>query len=361
MKRDPREAINAAMAERDNRFPEVIRGSSFVRTLPEQRPIIDSVPCTNRARLLGLTGMTGHGKTTIATAVQVALVAGLKFAGQDVERGRVAVFCGENPDDYNAHLIATMQQLGLEPADLDDLLVIPGRMDLAAGMDWLERKVEEFGELTAVFVDTSAAYFMGDDDNGNVQMYKHAAMLRALTRLPGNPTVFVLCHPVKNAQKDNLLPRGGGAFLNELDANLTVWREESVVTLHWAGKMRGPQFEPLRFELVACDLDGYQDAKGRPVRSSFVRPIQADAVEQIEAKALDDENRLLLAMLRKPGGTLADWSLACSWANGAGTPNKARAHRTVEKLKGQALTEKNRMGAWCLTAKGRREAEGLLR
>ena len=41
-----------------------------------------------------------------------------------------------------------------------------------------------------------------------------ASMLRELTTLPGRPTVFVLCHPTKTAQREGLLPRGGGAFIS---------------------------------------------------------------------------------------------------------------------------------------------------
>jgi len=33
---------------------------------------------------------------------------------------------------------------------------------------------------------------------------------------------LVNCHPVKNASRDNLLPMGGSAFLNEVDGNLTL-------------------------------------------------------------------------------------------------------------------------------------------
>lgn len=355
------ERVSSKMREaQEDRSFTAVRASQFVRHLPALDAVLDAIPATGRGRLIAITGPTGHGKTTVAVAMQVSLCAGLKFAGADVTRGRVVVLCGENVDDYNAHLIATMQEYGLEPADLDDILVVPSRFDIDAGFDHLQKAITEFGEPIAVFVDTSAAYFNGDDDNGNVQQYRHAAMLRSLTELPGRPAVFVLCHPIKNATKDNLVPRGGGAFLNEVDANLSVWKDDAgLVTVHWAGKMRGPYFEPIRFELVGRDLDGFTDAKGRQVKSAIVRTVQVEWAEQIEAKALDDENRLLLAMLRKPDAALAELALACGWANGAGTPNKARVHRVLEKLKAQALTEKSRQGTWRLSAKGRKEAQGL--
>ena len=54
------------------------------------------------------------------------------------------------------------------------------------------------------------------------------------------------CHPTKNPDMDNLLPRGGGAFLNEMDGNLVAIKNNSVVTVHWHGKFRGPDFAPIR-------------------------------------------------------------------------------------------------------------------
>ena len=77
------------------------------------------------------------------------------------------------------------------------------------------------GPFSLVIVDTSAAYFEGDDENNNVQAGNHARMLRSLIdTVEGGPTILVPAHPTKNATPDNLLPRGGGAFVNEMDTNL---------------------------------------------------------------------------------------------------------------------------------------------
>jgi hypothetical protein len=64
-------------------------------------------------------------------------------------------------------------------------------------------------------------------------MGTYARQLRRFTTMPGGPTVLVNCHPVKNASSDNLLPRGGGAFLAEVDGNLTCTRNDTVVSAHW--------------------------------------------------------------------------------------------------------------------------------
>ena len=42
-------------------------------------------------------------------------------------------------------------------------------------------------KLVAVIVDTSAAFYMADEENDNVSMRRHASMLRELTRLPEHP------------------------------------------------------------------------------------------------------------------------------------------------------------------------------
>jgi hypothetical protein len=103
-------------------------------------------------------------------------------------------------------------------------------------------------------------------------MLAHAKMMRRLIGLPGKPTVIAAMHPTKNATKDNLVPRGGGAFLNELDGNLTAWREETLVTLHH-GKLRGAPFEPMPFEWESVTASKLIDSKGRLMPTVLVRPL----------------------------------------------------------------------------------------
>ena len=80
--------------------------------------------------------------------------------------------------------------------------------------------VTSIGGVDLVMVDTSAAYFLSEDENSNKQMGDHAKTLRRLTTLPGGPCVLVLCHPIKHAiEPAQLLPRGGGSFLAEMDGN----------------------------------------------------------------------------------------------------------------------------------------------
>lgn len=340
----------------DQQALRAIRGGDFVRSYVAPDPILEAIPATGAGRLISITGLTGHAKTTVAALLQVCIATGRPVAGGEVVRGRVLVLCGENPDDFNAHLNATMVDLGLQPFDLDNLLVVPSRFPIEQEFDRIVEGVRQFGELTAVFVDTSAAFFFGEDDNGNVDQYTHASALRRLTTLPGRPVVFVLCHPTKSATKDNLIPRGGGSFLNEVDANLSLWKEDSgIVTLHWCGKMRGPNFDPLGFELRMVELS-IRDVKGRPARSVAARFIAEDRAEQIQQREVSDEDTLLVAMLRKPDASVAELAMRCGWMSPDDKPQKSRTDRKLRGLETRKLAEQDRRGHWRLTLKGKDEA-----
>lgn len=338
--------------------PRVQTAADFLNAFRPIESLVDALPIP-RGGLVAITGPTGHGKTTVSCLLEVSLVAERRFAGRDTLTGAVLVLAGENPDDYAMHLAATLQDLGLPPPA--KLLIVPGVFDISAELDRFTAIVQGAGvELLAVFVDTSAAYNLADDENDNVAMRRHASMLRELTTLPGKPTVFVLCHPVKNAQRDNLIPRGGGSFLAEVDANLTCWKDDAgIVALHWAGKIRGAPFEPVRFELVPIELAGQRDSRGRPIFSVAARHVPDERAEQLQAKEIDDEDRLLVAMQKKPGGSTRELALQCGWTSGTGQPHHMRVVRRLKVLEGHGLVDQDRHGTWRLTPKGKKEADKL--
>lgn len=345
---------------------EIVSAFTLLKNFKPIESIVDGLPI-GRGAIIAITGQTGHAKTTLCTLLEVSLCRGLKFAGREVTKGSVLVLAGENPHDYTMHLAAEAQDLGLYPAELarakpdSELLVIPGTFAIDYELDYLTTKIKSLGaELVAIFVDTSAAFYSADDENDNVAMRRHASVLRELATLPGNPTVFVLCHPTKNAQRDNLLPRGGGSFLAEIDCNLTLWKDEAgIVSLHWCGKIRGPSFDPLRFELVPITLEGHVDCRGRAISSVVARYLPDERADHLHAKETDDQDVMLVAMQRKPGGSVSVLATACGWTSGTGKPLKSRADRVLQTLKGHGLVDQDRKGAWRLTTKGKSEADRL--
>lgn len=341
---------------------DILSARQFLADFKPIESIVDGLPI-GRGAMVSITGATGSGKTTLCALLEACLHSGRPFAGREVTQGSVLVLAGENPDDYAMHLMATVQDQQLDPDEMGlsaahCFMVIPGIFNVSYEGEQIRQRLANLGtELAAVFVDTSAAFYTGENENDNVAMRQHASALRELTTLPGNPAVLVLCHPTKNAQRDNLTPRGGGAFLAEVDANLTVCKDDAgVVTLHWQGKIRGTPFDPIRFELVTVELDGRKDARGRQIVSVAARHVPDERVEQIQAKALDDENRLLVVMWRKPGASVAELAMAAGFTTGMGSPAKSKVSRLLEKLERQDLAKRTRGGPWALTAKGKSEA-----
>src|SRR4029077_9721204 len=145
-----------------------------------------------------------------------------------------------------------------------DVHFIPGVFKISALQATIAVEVEKLGGVALVVIDTTAAYFEGDEENSNTQAGAYARMQRSLIKtLPGGPTILALCHPVKNAADDNMLPRGGGAYLNEVDGNLTAIQDDGVVHLHWQGKFSGPDFAPIAFNLRTVTHERLKDTKGR--------------------------------------------------------------------------------------------------
>jgi hypothetical protein len=74
----------------------------------------------------------------------------------------------------------------------------------------------------------------------------------------------VTCHPTKTPDMTNLLPRGGGAFLAEVDGNLVcvLARSSMVVEVTTHGKFRGPEFTPFTFKLKQGTSAKLVDRKG---------------------------------------------------------------------------------------------------
>jgi hypothetical protein len=212
--------------------------------------LIDGV--LQRRFVYSLTGQTGTGKTAVAQLIAKRVGSRKEtasFGPYPVDKGNVVYFAGENPDDLRMRMIADDAQSGHDGRD-DKISFIPGVFSIPEMRGALETAARNVGGLDLIIVDTSAAYFLGNEELNNTQMGQHARMLRSLTTLPGGPCVLVLCHPIKHViDPSQLLPRGGGAFLAEMDGNLTLWKHDEALIELWHNKIRGPGFEPMTFRL----------------------------------------------------------------------------------------------------------------
>lgn len=308
-----------------------------------------------RGRFYLLTAPTGAGKTAVMLYASTALSTGLIFADREVEQGDVLFLVGENPDDVRARFIATMESHGIDPAQCR-VHFIAGTFSIRQDMALLQERAASLPNLVLVVIDTFAAYFDGDDENSNAQALNFAQLVRQITAWPSRPAVIMPAHPVKNAGRQNLSPKGGSSLLNECDGNLTLWAEEGISTLHWQGKFRGPEFEPLKFELERYTTDRLRDHKGELIPTVLAKPLLETRARQIAVQTIRDEDRLLLNVRDLPGQSFADRAVELGLKMGDGRPYKVRVQRLLEKLEKQKLVRRFR-DIWELTKDGERAVE----
>jgi hypothetical protein len=160
-------------------------------------------------------------------------------------------------------------------------------------------------------------------------------MLRDLINIiPGKPTVIANCHPVKNAPADNLVPAGGGNFLNQVDGNLTAAKTESKTELHWQGKFSGVDFAPLYFQIKTVTHEQLKDSRGGLIPTVISTWLTDQANEEIEREIDADHRRALAIIAGNRTISLTDLALQMRWKPYRdGKPNKSRANRCVRALK----------------------------
>jgi AAA domain len=236
----------------------------------------------------------GHASLAVVTGRQDLL-------GLEVSAGRVAYLSYENPNDVQMRFGVAAHRLGIDPGVVGDkLMVMPYHAspeEVAAGLAEMSAP-ERGGPFSLVIVDTLQAAFDGSDFNQNKEVLDFTKRQRKLTRLPGGPVVVIAAHPIKNADKANLVPYGGGSILNEGDGNLTIWREDDdAIEVHWRGKWRGVNFDPKAFELEITTAPAIVDTKGRPVPTPVLRPLTPAAKAAKDRNRNDQERRFGMARL----------------------------------------------------------------
>lgn len=334
-------------------LPGRIQSSAdFVAAFQAPDYVLDGI--IQRGFLYSNTAKTGAGKTAISLRLLAHVALGEALAGREVLKGRTLMLVGENPDDVRARWIALSEHMQFDATTIsaDFLPYVDSMRNI---LPEAAEQAKAVGGYTLVVVDTSAAYFQGDDENANVQLGDHARALRKLTTLSGHPAVIANCHPPKNAVETDLLPRGGGAFIAEVDGNLTTVKRETV-ELHWQGKFRGPEFDPIAFELMAATSDVIRDGRGRLMPTIIARPL-SDLDQQLRDELANDDARKLLAVMNaNPNASIAKLAERAGWIAANGSPHKSKISRLLKKLKEHRLTDKV-LDTWMLTNAGEKIAK----
>ena len=178
--------------------------------------------------------------------------------------------------------------------------------------------------------------------------------------LQKRPTVITATHPKKDADPDNLLPRGGGAFIAAIDGNLVLKNAGKIVELTWQGKFRGISFDPMYFEIEIIKSEKLKDIDGNIIPTVVAKPLTDEQSDKLLAD-LDDEDMgvmLLLDETRLKPLSLADMADRLMWFQDGGSPNKSKVNWVLTRLEKQRLVEKKNGKAY-LTRKGRNHAKTL--
>jgi hypothetical protein len=314
-------------------------GSSFGDNFQPPEYAIDGLLL--RGYLHGLTGLSNAGKTAIALAMAVSVATGKDFGGHRSQCGKVLFLAGENPEDLRLRIRGVEMYTGMH-GKLNEMQVAFARFDLASNMQHLHNLAQEHGGFGLVVVDSSAAFFQGQDENSNTEMVRHALQMRRLTELAGRPAVVVICHPSKHAHgNEALMPRGGSAFLNELDANLTAWKEGEIVQLSW-NKVRGPGFDPISIKLEVYTFEQLETNLGSKVTSIVATPVDQRTSEDLQKAAEVDEDAILALMEVNQNLSLRQMAQRLNWVGRNNQEQLWRVVKAIKQLEADHLVRKYR-------------------
>src|SRR5215203_5582322 len=165
--------------------PIIKSSAAFISGFVPPDYLIDGL--LQRRFCYSMTAPTGAGKTAILLLISACVALGQSIGEREVERGRVLYFAGENPDDVRMRWLAMAEHIGFD-LNAIDVHFIPGVFQIDDLENRIRQEAETLGGFVLINIDTSAAYFHGEDENNNVQMGAHARRLRKLVTLPGEPT-----------------------------------------------------------------------------------------------------------------------------------------------------------------------------
>jgi hypothetical protein len=140
---------------------------------------------------------------------------------------------------------------------------------------------------------------------------------------------------------ENLVPRGGGAFVNEVDGNLVcVAQGGGLVDLHWHVKFRGPDFAPIPFKITAGQSEKLKDSDGEKIWTVTAAPVTVDTRS-------GGGNELIVAMQGEPGGSMVQLADAAGSAHGGGGAEQVDGPARPEGAQGPRLGKARRAVRGC--------------
>nr|BDD46903.1 hypothetical protein 33 [Paracoccaceae bacterium] len=155
------------------------------------------------------------------------------------------------------------------------------------------------------------------------------------------------------------MARGGGSsYLNEVDGNLSQWRSGEIVTLHWSGKFRGRDFDPIKFKLKTATHPSLLDRYGRQIETVILERLHEMDAHELRKETLKLEDKVLLLVDKYPQQSVADRCFDCGLINDQNDPQKSKMQRILAGLAEDKFIKRVR-DRWELTSAGKKEVERL--
>lgn len=332
-----------------------LTSADFVATYRPPEYLVDGM--IEGGFLYTLTSPTHHGKTAIAIDLAHRVAKGTPLNGREIEKGRVIYLALENDQDILRRHMVTSEVNGYSASETDIVwrgVKLPTEIYEAA-----KKEIEETGPVKLIIIDTFQAAFEGSDSNSNTEVVAFMRKVRELTQFPGNPAVIVLAHPTKNYDPKNLVPYGGGGTLNEVDGNLTLWKEggkEGKVATLGHTKNRGGEFEPINYKLEGVTSEVIKDAKGRSREVVVATPINETEADREINKTAEDSKVALgwLGRHKAKFSTQTEIARALGWLDVvSGKPVRYKVSRALNKLEDAGYVERDALtGGYRITGKG---------
>jgi len=293
-------------------------------------------------RLYTLTAPTGTGKTAVALRIAESISLGAPFGAVKTKQAGVLILAGENPNDVRVRLMAMCE---MNP-DLKDapIRVVKGSFNLLQCKKLIQDHLEKFPDTKLIIIDTLQAFFAGDDFNDNAQMKKFASACRGFADL--GVAVLVCAHPSKNPSKETNVPFGGGSIVNEIDGNLSLWKnDDGTIELFWCKKFRGG-FQPVQIELVRATASAAVNSHGIASETVVANIIDADREEKIVKEAFANQLKVLRFYFKNKDALISKSNIAraLGWLDNQQRPELTKLNRSLERLLKEGLLTQNSTG-----------------
>lgn len=265
--------------------------TSFMQRRPASWLIKGVLP---QAGLAVVYGASGSGKTFYTLDLSAAVARGIEWRGHKTVRGRVVYVVAEGATGFRNRVDAYCQFNGIDPADLDILVLdeAPNFLDKGHIKD-LVLALKAVGDIALVVVDTYARVMAGGNENDAKDTGQAVAHCDLIHRVTG-ALVLLVHHSGKDASKG---ARGSGALRAAADMELEVLqlRDYRVATVT---KMKdGEDSKEYAFKLHEVVIG--QDDDGDDITSCVIEARTAQPRHAVAPRRpLTERQRMVMSVLQ---------------------------------------------------------------